>query len=327
MMRKFIKTLAVILTLAITIISGCNTESNGAKIKVYMPDGAPALAMCNNLKNNQNFEYNVIGADKIKTVVTGNNPVADVCVLPINNASNLLSDKNDYYMLGVLTHGNFYFLSKNNEQITRENASLLIGKTVAVVQLASVAGLTLKAALNELEIPYNELANGANRAENKVNLLPINANQIGVEPADFYLAPSPVADVKASGKLNFVGSLHELIGCGFPQAVIVAKRSIVTSRNVELNMLIDNLKNANAFLETASIEEICALIEGNLESGLTPTFNKNNLTRLAIQRANINYVSIENCKENVNIFIDKLIGISENSVKKIPNSFYYGGNL
>lgn len=326
-MKKLIKFFALILSISIAFISGCNVHS-GDKLTVYAPDGAPALALCKNIKTNTEFDYKIVGADKIKTVVTGNNPIADVCILPINNASNLLSDKEDYYMLGVVTHGNFYFLSDSNEQVTKENATTLIGKTIGVVQLINVPGLTLKACFNELEIPYQELSNGVAKADNKVNLLAINPKQIGQGVADYYLAPSPVADNNAKNGLNFVGSLHGLCeGESFPQAVLVAKRQVVQRKNLALKRFVEKLNGANDYLTSLEVKEVCSTISGKSEKGLTPTYNETNLNALAIERANINYVSVVDCKTEINAFIEKLKKVNADSVKEIKDSFYYGGSL
>ena len=46
------------------------------------------------IKTNTEFDYKIVGADKIKTVVTGNNPIADVCILPINNYKLIIWKRN-----------------------------------------------------------------------------------------------------------------------------------------------------------------------------------------------------------------------------------------
>ncbi len=60
-------------------------------------------------------------------------------------------------MLGTLTHGNLYMLSKNGEKITAENIKSLEGKTVGIVNLAAVPGLTFKTILKQYEMDFTEL--------------------------------------------------------------------------------------------------------------------------------------------------------------------------
>ena len=60
-------------------------------------------------------------------------------------------------MLGTVTNGNLYMLSKGGQAITAENISLLGGKTVAVINLANVPGLTLKIILSKYDIPFETI--------------------------------------------------------------------------------------------------------------------------------------------------------------------------
>ena len=139
-------------------------ESTVKEINVYAPDGAPALALAGLMSGEVNCEgvadminYHIVDASTIQTYVTGDNPTADICILPVNVAANLLGNGEKYTMLGTVTHGNLYILSaKNGEQITAENLSDLRGKTVGVVNLAAVPGLTLKLILNKYGIEYTE---------------------------------------------------------------------------------------------------------------------------------------------------------------------------
>lgn len=135
-------------------------------VTVYAPDGAPALALAglmdgavssNSLEKEVN--YNIVDASTIQTHVTGANPDADICILPVNLAANLLGSGENYTMLGTVTHGNLYVISaKTGERITVDNLSELRGKTVGVVNLAAVPGLTFKLILNKYGIEYAELS-------------------------------------------------------------------------------------------------------------------------------------------------------------------------
>ena len=136
----------------------------GDSVTIYAPDGAPALALAGLMAGEVEFStydkvinYNIVDASTIQTHVTGANPDADICILPVNLAANLLGSGENYQMLGTVTHGNLYILSaKTNEQITADNISKLSGKTVGVVNLAAVPGLTLKLILNKYGIDYTD---------------------------------------------------------------------------------------------------------------------------------------------------------------------------
>ena len=73
-----------------------------------MPDGAPALAMAQLMVSESDTEsYHVVDSSTIQTYVTGENPKADLCILPLNLASKLLGTGETYQMLGTVTHGTY----------------------------------------------------------------------------------------------------------------------------------------------------------------------------------------------------------------------------
>ena len=80
-----------------------------------------------------------------------------MCVLPVTAASKLLGQGNRYKMVGVVTHGNLFLISKDGEALTAENLSNLKGKTVGVLKINEVPGLTFKTILNKYNIPFEEI--------------------------------------------------------------------------------------------------------------------------------------------------------------------------
>ena len=180
-------------------------ESQGT-YKVYAPDGAPALSLANAIKESAGgtFEYHVVAANTIAAQVTGENPIADFCVLPVNAAAKLLGAGTVYQMLGTVTNGNMYFLGAGEQtKLTSENlASTLKGKTIGVVQLANVPGLTLRCVLEAYGMEYVILGNDTQATDpNKVYLKAVQDAATGVTPAggcDYYLCPEPAASAKVS---------------------------------------------------------------------------------------------------------------------------------
>ncbi len=137
-------------------------QYNG-KISVYAPNGAPALGLAKLMSTDETvncaeIEYKVVNPTTIQTFVTGASPKADICVLPVSLAVKLLGSGEKYTMLGTLTHGNLFIVSNGGEQITKQNISSLRGKTVGVVNLAQVPGLTLKTILKDNGIDFEVLA-------------------------------------------------------------------------------------------------------------------------------------------------------------------------
>ena len=305
-------------------ITGCS-KSN---ITVYAPDGAPALSLYKAMDTVSGVDFKIVGSETIETVVTGRDMVADVCILPLDSASRLIGDGSNYQMLGAVTHGNFYFLSKDGE-INEDNLSSLVGKTIGVLQLKKVPGLTFKAVLDSFEIPYVEISNVSLKQQDKVNLIAINKTEVCSSGADVYLVPSPMADIKEKAtSYSVVGSLHELYSdSGFIQAVVVAKKSVITSNINKVKEIISCIKGVESLLLQESVEKICLTIENNLESGLTPSFNKNNLTSTSISRANIKFISAKNCKAEVLEFLQKIKAVEPSAVKDVSDEFFYQGEL
>ena len=138
---------ALFLVTGSALFAACDKES--ARVSVYMPDGAPALAMAQLMSEEMQFggevSYNVVDSTAIQTYVGGDDPQADVCVLPVNLAAQTMGSGSVYRMLGTVTHGNIYIVSEKYRTIlTNENlAQELEGKVVGCIQLQSFVGFAL----------------------------------------------------------------------------------------------------------------------------------------------------------------------------------------
>jgi ABC-type nitrate/sulfonate/bicarbonate transport system substrate-binding protein len=266
-------------------------------------------------------------SSKIQTFVTGEQK-ADLCVLPVNLASKLLGDGTQYQMLGTVTHGNLYMLSTDGETAyTTDNLSALVGKTVGVVNLQNVPGLTLKVILNENNITWQELGNDSSPAEDKVNLKAIAADEVSpASKLDVYVAPEPAASVKVSKTtLEFVGDLQSLYGGdkGYPQAVLVAKKSFAEGHAKWIADFMTSMTESGEWLKTAEIATIVSAVSTHLAEGLTPSLSENNLSKLAISHSGVRFESSADHKSEVNAFLNKLIAVNSSAAAVVSDSFYY----
>ncbi len=298
---------------------------------IYAPDGAPALALANAISHtdDKSFDYHIVDSKVIQAQVTGENPKADFCILPINLASKLLGNGETYQMLGTVTNGNLYFLSTNAEtEITRENINtVLIGKTVGVVQLSNVPGLTLQAVLSEYQIPY-QIIDGvqADKDLNGVNLAAVDAGNVTpVFGCDYYLCPEPAASTKAANtSLVFAGNLQELYGeFGYPQAVLVAKKSVIESDRNSVEKFISYMQESKTYLESVNTQTLLFLLDGKRTQGLTPSFNADNLNAEVIANCSVRFTPSQKAKTEADAFLEKLIQINANSASRVSQSFYY----
>ena len=329
---------AVFLGAAALGLAACKQDADTDKTySVYAPDGAPALALVNAIEDKaEKFEYHVVDSSTIQTYVTGEEPKADFCILPVNAASKILGTGTVYQMLGTVTNGNLFFLSaEDNEDLTQDNLSTLVGKSVGVVQLPNVPGLTLQAVLNKYGIDYQIVENGGEKAEDKVNLIAFDpANVTPAGGCDYYLCPEPAASTKIKGTASaakpfrMAGDLQELYGGeeGYPQAVLVAKKTVLegdkTDKDVVKTML-SYMEESGTYLETVTPETVLSALDGVRTEGLSASFNANNLTSEVIANCSVRFTAASACKEWVNAFLEELIAVNESAAKTVSDAFFY----
>lgn len=333
------KLLSVILTtiLAFTIIFslGCNSQSDG-ELSLYTPDGAPALSVARLANDNtiiNNLDINVVSANLITSFVTGKESKADFAILPVNVASKVLGSGENYILLGAVTHGNLFIMKKQSGvDISKENLSELVGKKVGVINLANVPGLTFKAILTDNNIQFVNIGENEYDA-NKVNLIGLS-NGTEVIPnseCDYFVVPEPAATTKQNatgGKLAIAGSLVSLYGDGngYPQAVLVAKKSVVKQNSKTVQKLLDSFDENKKWLtdeNTTSETIVNAVVSAFVDQEMAPTFNANNLNATVINNCAINFVSAKDVKTNAKNYIAKLNVISNNAWGNMKDEFFY----
>lgn len=316
-MKKFLAgALAVCLCFTGLFLSCGEKKKN--EIYVYTPDGAPALAFAYAMHGDSaddGVSYEVVNPATIESYLTYRDEEknADICALPLNTASKLLGSGEKYQLVGTVTNGNLYLLSDGGVAYNRENLALLKGKTVGVVQLANVPGIVFKMILTDLNIPYAELKNGEEAKADKVNLKAVAPDTLmPTKGIDAFVAPEPQASVKVlKTSLEFVGSLQELYGGekGFPQAVVVAKRSLLKKNPQAVEKLVKKLVDGAQWLETAEISSICGAVSSHLTKGLTPSLTEKNLSRLAIENSSVWFTSAQARKAEINEFLAKMVAV------------------
>lgn len=329
---------AIFLGAAALGLAACKQDADTAKTySVYAPDGAPALALVNAIEDKaEKFEYHVVDSSTIQTYVTGEEPKADFCILPVNAASKILGTGTVYQMLGTVTNGNLFFLSaEDNEDLTQDNLSTLVGKSVGVVQLPNVPGLTLQAVLNKYGIDYQIVENGGEKAEDKVNLIAFDpANVTPAGGCDYYLCPEPAASTKIKGTASaakpfrMAGDLQELYGGeeGYPQAVLVAKKAVLEGDEGDksaVETMLSYMEESGTYLETVTPETVLSALDGVRTEGLSASFNANNLTSEVIANCSVRFTTASACKQRVNSFLEELIAVNESAAKAVSDAFFY----
>ena len=337
-MKKFLAT-AIALTIgaAACVFTACTGENDDGTYTVYAPDGAPALALANAVnEDDDRYDFRIVASNAITAQVQGEEPAADFCILPVNVAAKLLGKGETYQMLGTVTNGNMYLLTTgDNPGITTDNLSTLVGKTVGVVQLNNVPGLTFQAVLSRNDIDYQILGNDVEAASDKVNLQAF-ADASTVTPAsgcDYYLCPEPAATGKINGTASsanpfkLAGSLQTLYDGenGYPQAVLVAKTSVIEEAKSVVDTFITYMEGSADFLASASVADVVALLEDCYTEGMTPSLNANNLNATVIANCSVYFTAAQDCKSRVNAFLAELIDLNAEFTSAVSDSFYYAG--
>jgi NitT/TauT family transport system substrate-binding protein len=337
-MKKMALTLAML-----AFMVGCtacagkngNEQENGqttVDVNVYMPDGAPALGLAHMLAadtNEDGVNYRVVDAKLIASKVTNQDEAknADLCVMPLTAASKLLGSGEAYTMLGTVTNGNLYLLAKEGEY-TADNLSTLVGKKVGVLQINEVPGLTLKAVLNEYEIPWQELTNDATMDAAKVNLVALeSAAAVGTVEADCYMIAEPAASVQVKKNgLVIAGSLQTLYSGdeGYPQAVLVAKNQLLLERAEWVQEFVSQVADAPEWLATASAETIVAAVNAHMDDPAKETSLKAPmLSSDVIARCGIAFHYAAQVKSATNSLLEDLIAVNHKAAAMPSDGFFW----
>ncbi len=335
-MKKLIALLLLIFVLTATFVA-CDQPSDPQSYTMVAPDGAPALAiselMAKNMQFDNTFTYKVVASDDIKNHVVGNlNNHADFALLPVNLASKLIGGGDEYKMVAVVTHGNLYFLGKNETAITADNASAqLKGKSIAVVNLAAVPGLTTKALLSKVGLAYTEDA--SQHTSENVYLKGINGTEIaaslnGENAVDYVVAPEPAVST-ITGKapvIKKVGALHDVYG-RYPQAVLVVKASII-ERDINLvKAVVEAMQGATNYVK-ANTQDAVDAVANHLPQGATPSFNATNTTSAVVDGCGINVKTFDDATlmAQVTNYINDIIAVNASSANVFPETFFVNIN-
>lgn len=328
-MKKFSAVLLSLLLICAAAfgLSACGGDDG---ISVYMPDGAPALSMAHMMYEDMQFgkkvNYRVVDANEISSCVTYNdmNKNADICVLPVNDASKLLGDGTKYKMLGTVTHGNLYLVSATEKsELTAANfATEISGKKVGVVQMAKFPGAMFKLILGRYGVSESVTLQGVQPTE-----------VTGVSSdCEYFVVPEPVASTRignANLNLKFAGNLQNLYsdGNGYPQAVVVAKNSLLESEPEFISQFTAALLSGGEWLlsENVTAETILNVIKAHYADpeNTAPAFNADNLTKDVINNCAINFVSSEDCKTQVKTFLAELKEAASTFADEVSDNFFY----
>ena len=327
-MKKFVSVVCAALSLALVLpLYACGSDKQNGTVHVYMPDGAPAVALASLMHNGYDgFDFTVVPSETIRGVVS--NSTADMAIMPTDAAAALYNGGTDIVMLSVNTHGNLYMVGGE------ENISLsdLVGKRLGVIGEGSVPDNTLRILLNNAEI-NSEISQDA--VVGKVALY-YNAATALIPMfkqgnLDYILLGEPAVTnaVNATGgkiAMDMQAAWEEAFGGGFPQACLVAKRSLVKNRKSDVDKFLAAVKESDGWAESNPADALEA-VANNMKKGNQTTLKA--LTAQIVQRCNISAVPAADAKAECDLYFAKLheliaYKLGTPILSKVPDDkFYY----
>ena len=325
-MKKFL-TIVLSLMLCVfgfTSVVGCKDNTDNNTLYVYMPDGAPALAMSKLLYDNNQFgskvDYTVVDSSNISNYIL--NKTADIAVIPVNMASKILGTT--YKVVATVTNGNLYIVG--NSDI--DSLDDLTNKVIGVIGQGNVPDLNLKYLLSSNSIQYEA---SETAVDNKVaikyfadagTMIPM----LKTNNLSFGLLPEPAVTKLLGMASNFNVELdvQALWGGGsYPQAVIVAKTELINNNSDLIDSMIEELEENESWAVENSVNAINA-INSNLAEGVNGSL-QNTLSGTAIANCNIDIRTVKNAEEKQRIisYWEKIKTVNSSAIGNYSESLFW----
>lgn len=318
---------AIITILCVFVFSAC---SDSGKLSVYMPDGAPAVALSQFMYNNDDLgtengvDYFVLSGNEISSAITVKK--ADFVILPVNTATKLYnSTKEEYVMASVITHGNFYIVSS----ATLGGPSDLNGKIIYTPMRGKVPDWTLLSALKNNSLEYVEVTDDTpvsgkvavryfNEGADVLKALPVNGNDniVGLLPEP---AVTTIAKKKPvySNRLD-LQELYDGINKSYPQAVLMVKKSTADKYADALVNLAINLSESVEWAKN----HVDLAVETVKKKFSATTLDETTMTKSAIINCNIYWQSSSSAKSSVLGYIENIRSIDAGSASVVGDGFF-----
>lgn len=320
-MRKFLS-LLLGLVIAFTTFSlvACDTpDSQSQTLKMYAPDGAPALSIAKFINDNENFidgvtvDYNVVSANDIGPKMAQGQ--ADLIVMPINAASKLYkaNASDPYKMVAVVTHGNLFLMSSESTDLDG-----LKGKVVGVIGQGLVPDLTFRSVLKahdlldfvqvgEAPVEGKIVLRYFNDAPSMIPLLKQGVLSVGLlaEPACTNLTKMP--NNYTWNRID-VQELYDSEAKSYPQAVLMVKSSVLTKYPTLVEKISEKFDLAVQWVVENPTNAVTA-VASKLAQGLTPSLNANNINRQVVENCKIKWLTSSDAKEYCRKYINGVISV------------------
>lgn len=327
-MKKIVKFLSCMLLVLLVTACSCKKEDN--VVDVYVPDGAPALAIAKLMndewtKDGYKVKYHVVASSTITTHVA--NGDAEIAILPTNAAANLYNKGNKIQIVSANTWGLLYMVGNSDNTTPITDLNSLKGEVVAVIGQNQVPDLVFKYILesNDIEYVASDVAVDGKVAlkyvadgPTMIPLLKTKQLKYGIlgEPAATNSTNAAqtaiVLDIQEAWK-NASSSTDT-----YPQASLVAKSSFLKNNKTFIKDMLEEIDESSSWI-LDNVSSLKGILEAHGSTSGT------NFTLASLQRCNIRLVTGANMKTSVHAFLQSLYDVVPNSIgNKLPDDeFYY----
>ena len=320
-MKKFLS-LLLGLVIAFTTFSlvACDTpDSQSQTLKMFAPDGAPALSIAKFINDNENFidgvtvDYNVVSANDIGPKMAQGQ--ADLIVMPINAASNLYkaNASDPYKMVSVVTHGNLFLMSSEPTDLNG-----LKGKVVGVIGRGLVPDLTFRSVLKAHDLldfvqvgeaPVEgkivlRYFSGQDATTDIITLLEDGTLSVGLLPEPACTNLTNVANNYTWNRID-VQELYDSEAKSYPQAVLMVKSSVLTKYPTLIEKISEKFDSAVQWVVENPTKAVNAI--GIKYS--TTSLNANNINAQVVENCKIKWLASSDAKEYCRKYIKDVISV------------------
>lgn len=270
-MKKIILTLLsviIILVLAFSFVACDKEDTTNKELKFVVPDGTPALAICNLLGKTTIGDYSIdatiIGADTIATQIGGGK--ADLIIAPTNAGANLISKGADYKLFSVAVEGSLYLIGKpvseGNNVITLNDIK---GKTIASIGHNNTPDRVFKFIIDNTDgVTYDDQKDTITFADGSVTTIEWAADGPAAKtkllreenPCDFAIVGEPAATAFGtpngggfSARMDLQAMYKKCANTtlNFPQASLFVKTSLLND-TAFMSALVEKLKESREWV-------------------------------------------------------------------------------
>lgn len=301
---KKIFTVFMSLLISSSLLVGCNSGNPTEKkenvtkattVKLGAPDGLPAIAIAKlsqeNPKIKEGYKVNYTleaTSDALSTDVMKED--LDIAIVPSNMASIAYNKTENYQIAGTVGMGSFYLVSSDKD-VDGINSSLE-GKEVGNIGKGLTPDITIQTLLKNQNVDTSAITfNYSNEASDLVSLLATKKLNIGIvpEPAlSGLLMKNP--DLRVICGINDTWKEVFKNKNGYPQSTLIIKSSFAKENPQFIksftNALDENIKWINENPKEAG--ELAVKFGVNVKSELLVK---------AIDRTNLKFIPIDNCKD------------------------------